>query len=93
MKRPFFHCFKPSKSDLCDQVFVFAVFVEVVILIEVIFYVVARAAKEIGVSRSHFYKLMEAFEIPLGFGLAPLKKKQCDERKKKKADKNRNKQK
>lgn len=52
--------------------------------------VVARAANEIGVSRSHFYKLMEAFEIPLGYGLSPLKKKQRDEREKRKADKNRN---
>lgn len=53
--------------------------------------VVSRAAIEIGVSRSHFYKLMEAFEIPLGFGLSPLKKKQRDEREKKKANKNINK--
>lgn len=52
--------------------------------------VVSRAAREIDVSRSHFYKLMEAFEIPKGYGLPPLKKKQRDEREKKKADKNRN---
>lgn len=49
--------------------------------------VVARAANEIGVSRSHFYKLMEAFDIPQGFGLPPLKKKRRDEREKMKATK------
>lgn len=53
--------------------------------------VVSRAAKEIDVSRSHFYKLMKAFDIPKGFGLPPLKKKQRDEREKMKAEKSRNK--
>lgn len=52
--------------------------------------VVVRAAREIGVSRSHFYKLMEAFDIPQGFGLPPLKKKRRDEREKMKATKKNN---
>ncbi len=46
--------------------------------------VVIRAAKELGISRSHLYNLMELLEIPLGYGLPPLKKKQRLEREKKK---------
>ena len=46
---------------------------------------VSKAAEELGISRSHFYKLMEEFEIPLGYGLSPLKKKQREERERKKA--------
>lgn len=45
---------------------------------------VTKASQELGISRSHFYKLMEEFEIPQGFGLPPLKKKQREERERKK---------
>lgn len=46
--------------------------------------VVIRAAKELGISRSHLYNLMTLLEIPHGFGLPPLKKKQRLEMKKNK---------
>ena len=46
--------------------------------------IVTKAAGELDISRSHLYKLMAALEIPRGFGLPPVKKKQREERERKK---------
>lgn len=47
---------------------------------------VARAAKELNVSRSHLYKLMMDFDIPRGYGLPPVKRKKMEERQKKRQE-------
>lgn len=48
--------------------------------------IVARAAKELNISRSHLYNLMRDFNIPQGFGLPPIKKKKLEDRQKKAAE-------
>lgn len=46
--------------------------------------VVAHAAIELGISRSHLYKLMAEFGIPQGYGLPPGKRKIREEQQRKK---------